>query len=130
MSLFDALKGANLLTQQQVEEKEQAEKDKESTVRGQIFQLSKKSCRTQLNCANDPAEFRNAAKEFLLSEPTAINIVIKEVHRFKGSAEGKKLIWEIYQLRDALKETPNEDNQKIVIERALRRIDRKFEPIK
>ena len=129
MSLFEALKGANLLTQQQVEEREKAEIDRQSMVRGQILQLSKKSCQTQLNCATDTNDFRNAAKEMLSDDPGAIKAVIKEAHRFQGSKEGRKLVWELYQLRDALINTPNPVDKKIVVERALRRINRKFEPI-
>jgi hypothetical protein len=129
MSLFQALKSAGLLSQQQVEERQKEERDKLSIQRGQQFTLSKRSCKTQIVCANNPAEFRNAAKEKLLEEPDTINAVIREAHRFQSSKEGKKLVWELYQLRDALINTPNPENKKTVVERALRRIDRKFEPI-
>src|SRR4030042_3339010 len=120
MSLFQALKSAGLLSQQQVEEREKEERDKLSIQRGQQFTLSKRSCKTQIFCANNPAEFRNAAKENLLEEPDTINAVIREAHRFQSSKEGKKLVWELYQLRDALINTSNLENKKTVVERALR----------
>ena len=130
MSLFEALKGAGLLSQEQVEEQKKEERDKFSFQRGQQLSLSKKSCRTQLNCATDTNDFRNAAKEMLLEEPETIKAVICEAHRFQCSKEGKKLVWELYQLRDALINTPNPVDKKTVVERALRRINREFEPIK
>lgn len=127
--MLDALKKAGLLSPQQIAEREREEELKrfqeEEMNKGRF---TKQANKVVLVVAN-PNDFREAAKNELLRDPSVIQEIIKQAHQFKTSKEGKKLVWQLYQLRDAIAKTPEAENQKTVVNRALRRINPVFEPI-
>lgn len=125
----DALKNAGLLSPEKAAEISASERQRELSRQAENSQAIGKLAKKVTVVAADPKDFREAAKQELLEDPDRIKDIIKQAHQFNSSKEGRRLVWEFYQLRDALAQTPDPENKKTVITRALRRSNRVFEAI-
>lgn len=125
----DALKNVGLISPQQAAVITANERQRELCQQAQNSQVISKLAKKATVIAADPGDFREAAKQELLENPDLIKSIIQQAHQFKGYKEGQRLIWELYQLRDALAQTPDPENKKTVITRALRRSSRIFAAI-
>lgn len=76
---------------------------------------------TELDQCANMSEFKFAAKQFLLKDPSKIQIIIQKVHRFKKDDQGKKFVWFFYQVRNILKNLPAEKREQF-LNRAFRRL--------
>lgn len=80
----------------------------------------------KLNDAGSVRKFKEIAKEILLQNSSLIQEIIKQAHSLKDKDGGKKLIWQLYQLRDLLGHTSPDEHEQI-IKKAFRKSGATFE---
>jgi hypothetical protein len=79
-----------------------------------------------MDCVDDADELRGIIKRVLTNDPTLIGPVIQKFHQvFNNKPGSKKLKWVLYQLRDAMRTTPEQKHTRL-FEIALRKHDPKF----
>lgn len=71
-------------------------------------------------------EFRDKARKLLTESPELIRDVLRVAHQFKGADGGKKLIWQLFQVRDTIFSIGPEQRAQF-IQRALRAHNGTFE---
>lgn len=72
-----------------------------------------------LLAAGSPRAFRHAALQILLVDPDAIGQVIEHAQRFKEADGGKKLIWQMHQVKE-LAPTVKDECYTPLLKRGLR----------
>jgi hypothetical protein len=124
-SLSEALLNAGLVNTQE-HEREQALKElkREEDVRENLASLCQASPKGSwiedlANC-HTVNELRRAAIVLLARQPECAGDVLKEAHRLKELPGGKKLVWQMYQIRDNLQAVAEQDRERF-LKRALRR---------
>lgn len=64
-------------------------------------------------------EFRDRVRKLLVERPDLVDQVIRLAHQFKDQQGGKKLVWQVFSVRDRLRSvTPNERDR--LLRRAFR----------
>jgi hypothetical protein len=120
-SLLDGLKDVGLVSDEQVKS-HLKRKDKLDTSRRKQDQssMTRKSHTPvnfdQLDAATSASAFRRAALELLLEQPDCIDQVIEKAHGLKDAPGGKKLVWQVFQVKKGVKNHVGDE-----LERFLRR---------
>lgn len=79
----------------------------------------------ELDSVGSVRNFKEKAKEILLEDSSLIQEILKKAHRLEQRDGGRKLIWLLYQLRDALKQASSEC-QELIIKGAFRKAGAKI----
>ncbi len=84
----------------------------------------------QLDTATSVSNFRRAALNILLLDSSngAIAQAIEKAQRFKEADGGKKLIWQMHQVKDGFKTVKSEEREQF-LRRALRRAGGTFKEV-
>lgn len=133
-SLLAALLNAGVVSEEKhnqfITQKSQQEELRSKQKQSQITRKSHTPVNLdQLDAANSVNAFRRAVLNILLADSAVIAQVIEKAHRFKDAKGGKKLIWQMFEVRDGLKNINPEDKEKF-LRRALRRAGGTFEEVK
>lgn len=104
------------LTVSQVEEERRRSANAmRSTARNQTPNL------TKLEGCTSVGEFRSIARELLVENPERISDVLRLAHLLRESDGGKRLIWQLFQIRDYCIQTSDANARLLFVRRALRR---------
>ena len=104
-TLLSALQGAGLIDEKKAkaEQERRRNSERQDVARGN----SKLSSHiNDLEFCTTIVDFRRTAKELLLEDPSQIGWVIQQAHRLKDLGIGKRLVWQMYQVRDGLRNCP------------------------
>lgn len=124
-SFSEQLVGLGLASDQSIQARSAREQEEADTRKAAANSLAQGRATTNLyECANI-GEFRRAAKDTLLADPTAIAKVITAAHNFKDEPGGSRIVWEIYQVRNGL-QALSASRIPQFLDRAFRRSRRKF----
>jgi len=133
-SLADGLLNAGLVTEEKVakhvDSKGQVEASKSKQEQSKFVRKSHKPVNIdQLDVAESVSAFRRAVLDILLVHTDVISDVIEKVHRFQDKPGGKKLVWQMYQVRDGLKKISKEDQKgrELFLRRGLRKSGATFD---
>lgn len=91
--------------------------------------LLKKKGKASIDALSDckyPREFKRYAKEILMESSEAITEVINLAHKLDETPAKKKLIWQLYSIRDRLKILPKEQHNSF-LKKAFRKAGSKIE---
>lgn len=133
-SFAQAFLNSGIVSKEKVDEivakKEELE---EAQVKQKQSQMNRKSHAPvnldQLDAASSVNNFRRAVLNILLADYNVIAQVIEKAQRFRELDGGKKLIWQMHQVKDGLKTVKPEEREQF-LHRALRRAGGTFEEVK
>lgn len=76
---------------------------------------------TKLEAGATVSEFRSIAQAILTEEPDRISDVLRIAHNLMGAEGGKRLVWQLFQIRDFFNGTSDTNARVLFTKRALRR---------
>ena len=81
-----------------------------------------------LEAADSVSKFRRVVLNLLLEHPEMITEVVEKAHLLKEASGGKKLVWQILQIRNKLPNTPASERARF-LKRALRKAGGTFDQV-
>lgn len=125
-SLAEQLIDAGLVSDRAIGERRVAEMEEERKNRAKQKKAAPRGIASDLQHCRNVQQFRKAAKAALLNDRGAIDRVVARAHDFKNAPAGKKIVWQMFQVKKSLGKV-NDDRLEQFLNRAFRRSKQKFD---